>query len=486
MALTEPGTGGPRLAAVDAAGAAADLHPGMLLTDARALCPGLTAQEHDPAADAKALAALAQWALRYTPLPATDPPDGLFLDISGCAHLFEGEAGMLAKIVTGLAALGYEARAGLADTAGAAWAAARLGKARTIVPAGKTAAWLADKPLSALRLEPRTVEKLARLGIKSAGRLAALPRAALAARFGAGTLDQLDKALGRAEEPLNFAAPAPRYGARRLFAEPLGHLDGIAATARDLAESLSGQLKRAGAGARRFSLTCHRTDNHRAMLEVRAARPCRDAEHIARLVDERLQAWEPEFDPGFGFEALVLAAWGVERLEDGQLTGLAQTEEGVGADPEALARLIDRLANRVAKVTRPQAKASHIPERGAALAPVLETPDTGTAMAARAREGMTRPPMLLARPEPLQVTAEVPDGPPLALIWRRVTHRVRRAEGPERIAPEWWHAAPGAEPPTRDYYRVEDAAGQRFWVFREGLYEGAAPAPRWYMHGLFP
>jgi len=489
LVLTAAEAGGERLAAVDAAAERAGLAAGLSLTDARARCPRLVSRPADPEGDRKALAALARWGLRYTPLAAAAPPDALFLDIAGCAHLFGGEAAMLADMRARLARLGYEARTGLADTAGAAWAAARSGEGRDrIVPAGKTGAWLAEQPVSLLRLAPETVEALARLGIRRVGALAALPRASLTARFGRETADRLDQALGRVPEPLDLVAPAPRFAARMAFAEPVGQIADIARAQAELAEVLAGQLAAEGKGARRFALACHRADGHRAEVIVRTGRPGRDSDHLSRLFAEKFRAWEPEFDPGFGIEVITLSAWDIADLADAQLT-VPEGGQPAGADGLALARLLDRLAGQPGvHLTRPAFAARHLPERAGRLVPLAQGAQEDAAAAggpATASGRPARPLTLLPAPEPIEITAEVPEGPPRRMIWRRAAHRIRRAEGPERIAPEWWAARPGAEPPTRDYYRLEDEAGRRFWVFREGLYEGGAARPRWFLHGLF-
>jgi len=220
--------------------------------------------------------------------------------------------------------------------------------------------------------------------------------------------------------------------------------------------------------------------------------PTRSVAHVARLIDLKLEALSATQDAGFGFEALGLAVTRAEPIP------ARQTELNVGRAPrddggieERCAALIDALRQRLgpASVRRFAAVASHIPER----AEVLEALDH-EAPAWPASEQQTRPLLLLPQAEPAEVTALIPDGPPRRFRWRGVTHEVAGAQGPERIAYEWWRMPhPPARPRasgrqhelTRDYYLVEDADGQRFWLFREGLYGRETVSARWFVHGLF-
>ncbi len=468
--------------AADAAAQALGIAPGLPLADARALHPGLAVAAADPVADAAALARLAQWCGRYSPWTAPHGAEGVWLDVTGCAHLHGGEEHLVAEVVERLGRRGVACRAAIADTPGAAWAVAQHGSTpATLVPPGAARTMLAALPVRALRLDGATALGLDRLGLRRIGELYALPRAALAARFGAAVAHRLDQALGTVAEPLSPLPPAPMRWARRRFAEPIATPEDLAAAMGELVEGLTRRLAAEALGARRLALRCYRIDGGQAAIAIGTARPSRDPLHLGRLLRERLA----EIDPGLGVEDMVLAATMVEPLAAAQL-GLApwtHPAAGEGGGEAALAALIDRLANRLgpAALGSLVPHESHVPERAVRFVPALAAvmPQHGVAWEAEP----LRPIRLLAWPEAVEAVAPVPDDPPILFRWRRLPHRVRRADGPERIAGEWWRgAAEAAE--LRDYYRVEDEAGRRFWLYRSGLYRQEVKA-RWFLHGFF-
>jgi len=486
----------------------------MRLADARAICPQLLTAPAAADKDADALLALARWSARYSPALNVDGEDGLWLDITGIAHLFGGETALLADLAKRLARAGLGARLGAAETVGAAHALARFARASpSSAPEGTLRAALAPLPVEALRLEPETARLLRRLGLKRIGQLYDLPRASLERRFHAkepaqAVLRRLDQALGKRQEKRTPLLPAPDFVARLSFAEPLITHDGVVAGLDRLADELCATLARAGQGARRVTLWAARTDGSAAAIEAGLSAPSNRASHLVRLLKDRLET----IDMGFGVDLMTLAALLTEPLRAEQ-TSL--TEAGRAPGPEAL---IDALTNRLGArtVRRLFPRASHIPE----LAQSTANAFAGCPAWTGAPDKPPRPPLLLATPEPLAVMAEIPEGPPARFTWRRVNRRVVKAEGPERIAPEWWRcrpsprkgeggaaqcAAPGGgrtaksdphpgPPPSRgrekrvrDYYRIEDEDGCRYWVFREGLYqEGQAEPPGWFLHGVFP
>jgi protein ImuB len=458
------------------------LRPGMALADARAILPALITRPADHDGDGKALAALADWCARFSPFVAIDASGhALWLDATGCAHLFDGEQALCAALVARLAALGYAARAALADTPGAAWAAARYaaGGRALVVPPGGARDMLATLPAAALRLTSATIAGLNALGLRSVGDLYALPRAAIAARLGPEITARLDAALGVVFEPISPAAPAVSYSARKAFAEPISRPEDIAAALDLLLGQLCEMLERAALGARRLTFTAFHADGACQRLAIGTSRPSRDCAHLARLFGERLA----QIDPGFGIDAALLAATVLEALP---LTQLGAT----GAGDDEIARLVDRLSNRLKpeNVLMFAARESHMPERAAAALPAL---DVLPAPWPSHDSAPPRPIRLFARPEPIEAVAPVPDDPPVLFRWRRILHRVARAEGPERIAPEWWRANGAAidlsgsdTARLRDYYRIEDTSGSRFWVFREGLFRADAQ-PAWFMHGIW-
>jgi protein ImuB len=475
-----------RLAAVNDEAAGLGLFAGQKATDAAALVPALASADADPQADDAALMALADWCVRFSPAVALDLPDGLFLDITGVDHLWGGEAAMLADLTMRLAWNGLPARAAVADTPGAAWALAHFAETGTIAPSGRQWPLLARLPIQALRLEPDAAAQITRLGLVTVERLARLPRDQVTRRFGRAVVLRLDQALGRADEALTFRRPPTPWFARLAFAEPISVLDDLARAASDVAAQLCAQLEAAGRGARRFELAFHRLDGRAQRLSIGLSLAGREAPRIARLFAPLLET----VDPGFGLEAVTLAAEEVELLSARQER--LDTRRDITLE-EGLAPLADRLVNRLGsdRVWRAEPFPSHLPERAVERRPPL-SPSAPVTPALPVGGGWDperpRPIRLFRRPEPIEdVLAPVPDDPPRRFRWRGQMHRVSRAEGPERLAEEWWRladfddAGPGH---VRDYYRVEDEAGARFWIFRAGLYDAENPA-RWWLHGLF-
>ena len=498
-----PGRRGPVLWAVNREAGTKGLSPGMRLADARALLAGLVTARADEQADRQGLERLALWCNRFTPWCAVDGggdddgdsggDGGLLLDITGCAHLFGGEAALLDEIAARLAGLGIESRLGLADTPGAAWALARFGPAENgsadarIAAPGGTHAAIADLPVEALRLAAEDAHLLRRLGLITIGAVDGLPRASLARRFpsrerGSAVLARLDRALGRFAEPIVPLVPPPACLERLALPEPLIDRAGLDAALARLTPGLTASLERDGLGVRRLALWCYRVDGGVARRAVATARAIRDGDHLTRLFRETLET----VDPGFGIDLMALHAECVEPLAPAQLSLTGDRRRQGGVD-----LLVDRLLAKLGEgvVCRLEPAARHRPEAAErAVAPGREpVPWSEAPEAAEAPQKPPRPFRLFDRPEPVEVMAEVPDGPPLLFTWRRVRRRVTRAAGPERIEPEWWAGAGSRDESVRDYYRIEDADGRRYWLYRAGLYGdgGTGTSPRWYVHGLY-
>ena len=473
FALVETVGGARRLAAVDEAAEAQGLWPGKTLADSMALVPELRTADHRPEADAAALLALADWCVRFSPAVAPDGSDGLFLDVTGGAAPWGGEAAWLGDLLIRLERAGVPARAAIADTAGAAWALARFGEGDRIAQ-GAQAAALQRLPVAALRLPPAAAAGLPRLGLTTVGQVAALPRAQLAKRFGAATLLRLDQALGRADEALPFRRPPTPWFERLAFFDPLSAPEDLQRATGDLLAALCERLAAKGQGARRFEAVFHRADGRSFPVQVGTGLPARDPARLLKLFAPKLEF----VDPGFGIDAVTLTA---DRLEP---VFERQTRLDRGAETEeALAALVDQLGNRLGetRVWRAAPRQSHIPERAVTRRPAAEpSPASGW------DPERPRPTRLLPRPEPVEALAVVPDNPPQVFTWRGRRRRIRRAEGPERIAEEWWLDVDAVPSPSRvrDYYAVEDGDGDRFWLFRDGLYQ-SGDTPRWYLHGLF-
>ena len=456
------------------------------------MLPTLQTAEAEPDADGRALAQLADWCGRYTPWTAVDGGGcepgggaGLLLDITGCAHLFGGEAALLADLVRRMARLGYAARAALADTPGAAWGLARFattpGESCLVNPVGAARPALAPLPPAALRLTPDRLELLTRLGLTRVADLYAIPPAALAPRFGAQIAARLAQVLGQAGEPISPRLPVPPFLTRRVFAEPTLTAEAVAQGLSRLLAGLCERLELEHRGARRLELRLYRVDGSLRQLALGTSRPSRDPAHLERLFLGQLE----RIDPGFGIEVMTLAAPVTEPLSALQLALGIEAAAGeppvaAAAGAGALAELLDRLLGRFGteNVIALAPLESHLPER----AQHRVTPLSGEAEAAWP-DPETRPPRplrLLEPPEPVEATALLPDHPPAQFRWRRVRHRVARAEGPERLAPEWWRpddADNALRAGARDYFRVEDEDGRRFWLYRT--------AGRWFLHGVF-
>lgn len=459
------------------------------------MCPALVVAEEDASADARLLKDIADWCQRYTPLVGLDAPDGVLLDIAGCVHLFGGETALIDGLMRRLRAFGFIAQVGIAGTIGAAHAMARYGQGYELggfITPGCERERLLSLPLSALRIEAETTAALGRVGFKRIGDIVDLPRAPLAARFGAGVLRQLDRALGLEDEPLTPLLPVAPYFAEQPFPEPIAREEDILAVTERLARRLAAMLERRGEGLRRVQLALFRTDGKVHRIEAGTSRPVRDAAEVRALFVERLAALADPIDPGFGFD---LARLNVVIAEAHAPQQIALEDSHDDAD---LGPLVDRVSARLGarRVTQIIAQDSHIPEAAAVSLPAQSAranEEHGWDAFRRFRaaaELSPRPLRLLTRPEPIEAVAGVPDGPPIRFRWRRALHEVTAAEGPERIEGIWWHDDGGGaqenaqEKLARDYFRVEDVSGRRFWIFRAGLYHDTT-MPAWFLHGLF-
>jgi protein ImuB len=461
--------------ALDAAARRAGLRVGIPAAKAQAVVPGLIVKDAEPVADARALDRLALWALRhYAPIVATDAPDGLVIDTTGAAHLHGGEDALLKGMVARLAASGIAARAAIADCWGAAHALARYSARPVIVvPPGESSTAILDLPIAALRLPKDMVENLRVLGFERIGELAATSRMPLVLRFGPELVRRLDQAMGDMNEPIEAVHAPDLVEVRRSFPEPIGALETIARYTNKLVRQLCEALEAKALGARRLDLLFHRVDNRIEAIRISTARPVRDAARLTRLLCDKIESIEP----GFGIEIMRLTATLAEPLAP------QQTVSSLIEQPEAdISSLIDTLANRVGeqRLYRFATVASDVPERS-----VCRVAPTAPVTSEAWPNHCPRPSRLLPRPEPIETLALLPDHPPVSFIWRGVRRRVKRADGPERIFGEWWKR--DAELfALRDYFRVEDAAGERFWIYRAGDGADAATGShRWFLHGIF-
>lgn len=471
---------GPRIEATNRAAAAAGARQGMMLADARTLCPEIATAPSDPAGDLAFLENLAVWAQRWGPWSALDAPDGLLVDVTAVPHLFGGEPRLLADVGEAFARRELTIRTAIAPTAGAAWALAHYGPDRAIVEGPEEIERaLSDLPVAALRLDQDVVTVLRRLGLKRMGELATIGRDAIQRRFrnrkspAANPLIRLDQLLGRVPEPLLPVVPQQVPLVQRRLLEPIRHRQLLDTVVADLAEDMARELEGRGQGARRLELGMWRVDGEVVMRRLELAAATRDADHIVRLFASRLD----DVEAGFGIEMLRLRASWAEplALEQGDIEAAAENHG------TSLSACIDRLTVRLGPkaVSRPVPFASHIPERAQRWQPPLDPEPASQGELAFHR----RPLKLLDKPEQIAVLYATPDGYPQRFRWRGQVHEVARVEGPERIAPEWWRERGTAR--LRDYYRIEDGEGRRYWIYRLGLIgDGRGGAPDWYLQGL--
>jgi protein ImuB len=470
-----------RLVAADRSARKLGLMPGLSFADARARVPQMRVADHVPEDDLALLERLADWADRYTPVLALDPPEGLVLEIGGSSHLFGGEARLRDDLALRLARMGLSSRSAIAGTAAAARAIARFGPGGIVAPGGEPRA--ADGlGVDALEMDGPTTLGLKRAGLTTIGALAERPRKPLAARFGSGLTLKLAAVLGEIDPPLTPRRIPPAFLAEMRFADPIGLLDDISAALMALSQDLCARLERQGQGGRAFEASFFRADGAVRRLTVLSGRPLRRAEPLHQLLMMRIEALADPIDPGFGFDTIHLGALAGNEAPPAQ----ARLDGGEEAEA-ALADLVDRLAARFGpeSVLRLVPGNAHLPERSGGAVPALsDFTGTGSWRAAEPGSPPMRPLFLFSPPQPVEVmAAEVPDGPPRRFRWRRALHEVVASEGPERIAPEWWRD--GKDRRTRDYFRIEDATGQRYWLFRYGLYEDHREV-RWFIHGVFP
>ncbi|MBV8508107.1 MAG: DNA polymerase Y family protein, partial [Alphaproteobacteria bacterium] len=465
------------------------------LADALSFLPGLATALAKPVEDAAALRRLAEWSSRYSPWTAPDGADGVRIEITGSAHLWGGERTLAADLAARLDRRDVASRIVIADTLGAAWAMARFAEASdsvVILEPGELRAALASLPVEALRLDPIATQGLRRVGLKRVGDLYAMPRDALARRFGETVARLLDQALDEMPEPLSPLGEVPSRRVRLSFGEPITEPADLMLATERLTADLVLRLAREETGVRRLDLAFHRVDGRVEHIRLGTARPSRDPRHIAALFRERLDT----VDPGLGIEDMILAAFAVEPLPAEQIGLPGQT---ASQETSGIAQLLDRLGNRLGldALSRLELRESHIPERASVrvspsptepFGPGFPSPALRERVLSAAKGVRAKPPRpirLFDPPRPVEAFWLLPDDPPFRFMWRRRRHRVMRADGPERIADEWWRPEVAGEVDAiRDYYRVEDEEGRRFWLFRAGLH-GSGHKPRWFVHGVF-
>lgn len=480
--LVEKQRGALILTACDKEALGLGLAPGLPLADARARVPGLAVFEHDADADRALLEWLADGCERYTPLVALDPPDGLILDIGGCEHIWDGEAGLAGDLSQRLTKAGFTFVIVAAETPDKARGLVRYGT-DAVLDSGD----VRKLPVRALELDDSGMVALKRAGLHTLGDLASRPRIALAARLGMAAVIRLDRLMGKEDIRISPRRHAPELFAIQRFAEPVAYSEAILAALEGLVVQSGLALCERAEGGRHFAATLYRSDGDVRRLAVETGAPTRDAVLLSRLFRERIDALADPLDPGFGYDAIRLDVIRTDPLTATQKQAFDAKEKV----EEEFKSLIDRLSTRLGAdhVLRFIAGNSHIPEMASAYIPAQQAENAFPWLKTEADEPPIRPFTLFDPPHPVEVmVTDLPDGPPAAFRWRRTLHRVTYAEGPERIAAQWWRCRrgylQGNSNPDRDYFRIEDDRGRRFWLFRSGLY-GEMPSPVWCLHGAF-
>jgi protein ImuB len=467
--LAAPERGRMVVKAANALAEANGIEMGMVVADARAVFPSLQVIDDKPELAGKLLHALAVWCIRYTPIAAVDPPNGLLLDVTGCAHLWGGEQSYLKDVVLKLQNSGYDVRAAIADTVGAAWAICRYGQGSPIVETGRQADALLALPPAALRLEPDMIQRMQKLGLYQIRSFIGMPRSVLRRRFGQFLLDRLDQALGPSNEIIEPVQPAESYQERLPSMEPIVMDTGIKIALQRLLETLCQRLAGEGKGLRTAIFRGYRMDGEIEQIDIVTNGPSCHVSHLFKLFELKI----PTIEPALGIELFMLEAPVVEDIDPVQET-LWRT--GRGNEDTGLLELLDRLAGRAGMqaIRRYLPDEHYWPERSVKIAEsLLEKPQTAW------RTDLLRPVHLLSKPEPIEASAAMPDYPPMLFRYKGKVHKVLRADGPERIEREWWLEG-GLH---RDYYCLEDESGARYWVFRLGHYN--EKKPEWFIHGFF-
>lgn len=445
------------------------VHPGSVVADARAILPSLQVFDHQQELAEKLLTAIANWCIRFTPVAAIDMPGGLFIDASGCAHLWNGEVNYLKDITTRLKDKGYTVRAAIADTPGGAWAIARHGRITPIIETGKLIESLMPLPSAALRLETEIIQKLDKLGLYQVHQFMNMPRAVLRRRFGPTLLHRIDQAFGSAKELIEPVQPIPVYQQRLPCLEPISTAIGIEIALKRLLTDLCTRLSKEEKGIRKLLFKGYRVDGKIEQVEIGTNRPSRNIPHLFKLFEQKIDSIEPDL----GIELFILESPVVEDLPAAQE---AIWHTGSGYDEMMIAELLDRVAGKIGvqSINRYLPAEHSWPERSIVKATSLqEKPKIAW------RTDLPRPVQLFNKPELITVMVPLPDYPPIQFIYRKQLYKVTKADGPERIEREWWLES-GL---FRDYYYVEVESGARYWIFRSGHYDSTRP--EWFIHGLF-
>ena len=465
--LSSPSHGRMVITAANAIAEANGISNGMVLADARAILPSIQVLDDIPDLTSRLLKRIGEWCIRFTPVVAVDPPDGIMFDATGCSHLWGGDSAYLQHIINKLNFRGYDVNLAMADTHGVAWAVARFGREAMVVPVGRSLDALLSLPPEALRLDPAITERLHKLGLSRISQFINLPRTSLRRRFGQDFLNRLDVVLGKLEEVIQPLQPPEPYQERLPCLEPIITATGIEIALDQVLKTLCQRLQQEQKGLRQAVFTGYRVDGKVEKVEVKTNRPSHNVKHLFKLFETKIST----ITPGLGIELFVLEA---PKVEDHFPIQEKLWESASGLADERVSELIDRISNKTgAQGIRYLPNEHYWPERSFKAASSVQEKATTS------WTNKIRPLHLLPEPEKIIVTAPIPDYPPMLFQYQGKLHRIVKADGPERIEQEWWIQ----QGQHRDYYRVEDEEGHRYWLFRLGHYHDKSF--QWFIHGFF-
>ncbi|MGV3698241.1 Y-family DNA polymerase [Flavobacterium sp.] len=444
------------------------MHPGMAVADCKALFPELQVLENEPGRSKKVLNALAEWCIRYTPFVSVDFPDGLILDASGCTHLWGGESSYIETIREKLFHYGYTVNIAMADTIGAAWAIAHYGTTPAVVAKRQQKNSIGNLPAGALRLDKILLERLKKLGFIRIDSFIDIPRETLRRRFGSELLLRMGQAFGTEVETLIPIKPIEPYLERLCCLEPISTATGITIALHQLLDTLCQRMETEAIGLRSAVFTAYRIDGDIQNITIGTVYPSRNGTHLFKLFEHKIATLEP----GLGFEVFILEASKTESITEEQ----AAIWNAANYDTKKVSELLDRVTAKMGAscISRFLPAEHYWPERSVSQASGLQE-----VAKIKWRSDLPRPIHLLATPEVIEVSAVLPDYPPLLFRYKGKLYTVAKSDGPERIEQEWWIS----DGLYRDYYCVEDKHGARYWVFRSGPYEHEMP--KWFIHGFF-
>jgi protein ImuB len=446
------------------------IHQHMSLADARAIYPSLEVVNDQPGLIEKILQRIACWCIRFTPVAAVDLPAGIILETTGCAHLWGGDKEYLTEIIKRIQAKGFYVKAAMADTIGTAWAVARFRKSSCVIHVNKHLEALETLPVEALRIEPAITERLHKLGLHQVKDLLTMKRTTLRRRFGTEILTRIYQALGKEQEFIEPVHQPEPHQERLPCLEPIQRIEGIEIALQQLLEALCIKLRSEGKGIREVVLKCYRVDGKDQQVNINTSAASTNTKHLFKLFEPKLG----KIEPAMGIELFILDA---NKVEDYSPVQEAFWKQTAGVNDPRIAELVDRIAGRIGMnaIYRYLPAEHYLPERSFQKTTTLkDAPSTAW------KFDRPRPIHLLATPQRIEVTAPVPDYPPLHFRYKGKLHKIVKADGPERIEQEWWIR----DGQHRDYYSVQDEDGCRYWLFRSGHYD-SAKTYSWYLHGFF-